>query len=146
MIAELLRRLSAPTEGQPLARDDARLAFAALMVRLARSDETYTENERNRIDRLLAEHYNLLPAEAQALRTAAENTEAAAPDTVQFTRLIKQAVPLDERVDVIETLWRVATADGIDADERAFLRLVANLLGVPDQDSGLARQRAERED
>lgn len=65
---------------------------------------------------------------------------------MQFTRLIKQAVPYEDRTGVVEALWRVATADGIDADERAFLRLVANLLGVSDQDSGLARQRAEGRD
>lgn len=42
---------------------------------------------------------------------------------------------------MVEALWRVALADGIAADERGFLRLVASLIGVTDQDSGLARQR-----
>jgi uncharacterized tellurite resistance protein B-like protein len=63
---------------------------------------------------------------------------------VRFTRLIKAAVPYEEREAVIEALWQVALADGIAADERGFLRLVANLCGVSDRDSGLARQRAER--
>jgi hypothetical protein len=36
----------------------------------------------------------------------------------------------------------VAAADGINADEHSLLRLVANLVGVTDRDSGLARQRA----
>jgi uncharacterized tellurite resistance protein B-like protein len=53
-------------------------------------------------------------------------------------------VPYEERTDVVEALWRVAILEGIDANERTFLRLVSNLLGVSDQDSGLARQRAER--
>ena len=75
----------------------------------------------------------------------AEIAEAAAQDTVQFTRLIKEAVPYEERVGVVEALWRVAAADGINADEHGLMRLVANLLGVTDQDSGLARQRALRD-
>jgi uncharacterized tellurite resistance protein B-like protein len=63
---------------------------------------------------------------------------------VQFTRLIKAAVPYEERIGVIETLWRIAAADGVNADEHGLMRLVANLLGVSDRDSGLARQRALR--
>ena len=145
MIAELIRRLTVPTDMSPLSHTDSRLAYAALMVRLARSDDQYSDRERARIDALLGEHFGLPTAAAQALRHEAEVTEEAAPDTVQFTRLIKQAVPYDERAAVIEALWRLAPADGIDADERAFLRLVANLLGVSDKDSGLARQRAERD-
>ena len=64
---------------------------------------------------------------------------------MQFTRLIKEAVPYEERVGVVEALWRVAAADGINADELGLMRLVANLLGVSDQDNGLARQRVLRE-
>ena len=78
------------------------------------------------------------------MRAEAEVAEAKAQDTVQFTRLIKEAVPYEERTGVVESLWRVAAAGGIDADERGLMRLVADLLGVSDQDSGLARQRAMR--
>jgi uncharacterized tellurite resistance protein B-like protein len=145
MLADLLRRLAGPPDHAALAPEDCRLALAALMVRLARADERYTSDERRRIARLLAERYALAPAGADALVAEAEAAEAAAPDTVRFTRLIKQAVPYDERLAVIEALWRVAVADGINADARGFLRLVANLIGVSDQDSGLARQRAERD-
>ena len=35
---------------------------------------------------------------------------------------------------------------GINADERGLMRLVADLVGVSDQDSGLARQRALGDD
>jgi uncharacterized tellurite resistance protein B-like protein len=145
MLADLLRRLAAPPHPAPLAPEDCRLALAALMVRLARSDDHYSSGEQRRIDRVLAGRYNLAPADAAELRAEAEVAEAAAPDTVRFTRLIKEAVPYEERVGVIEALWRIAAADGVDAEERAFLRLVANLVGVTDQDSGLARQRVDRE-
>lgn len=145
MLADLLRRLAAPPHPAPLAPEDCRLALAALMVRLARSDEAYSARERKKIDRILGDRYGLDAAGAAALRGEAETAEAAAPDTVRFTRLIKEAVAYEERVGVIEALWRVALADGVDADDRAFLRLVANLIGVTDQDSGLARQRVGRE-
>ena len=142
MLTDLLRRLAGEPSPQPLHPDDARLAMAALMVRVARTDGNYTENERNRIDRVLAETYGLDAGAAAALRGEAEAAEAEAPDTVRFTRLVKSAVPYEHREDVVEALWRIAAADGINADEHGFLRLVANLVGVSDLDSGLARQRA----
>ena len=144
MFADLLRRLNATADARRLGPEDARVAMAALMVRVARSDERYSDPERARIDALLADHYRLPPEQAASLRREAERAESMAHDTVQFTRVVKEDVPYEERVWVVETLWRVAMADGIDADERGFLRLVANLLGVSDQESALARQRAER--
>lgn len=141
MLADLIRRLTGAHDPSPLHPDDSRLALAALMVRLSRSDDHYDRLERLRIEQMLIERYGIPRAAAEALRAEAERAEAAAADTVQFTRLIKEAVPYEERVGVIEALWKVAGAGEISADERGFLRLVANLIGVTDQDSGLARQR-----
>lgn len=144
MLADLIRRLTAPPSPEPLPEDDARLALAALMVRLARTDGAYSEAEQARIVAVLAAYHDLGEAAARTLMAESEQAEESAPDTVQFTRLIKATVPYEEREAVIEALWQVALADGISADERAFLRLVANLVGVSDRDSGLARQRAEQ--
>ncbi|MBT6097182.1 MAG: TerB family tellurite resistance protein, partial [Marinovum sp.] len=74
-----------------------------------------------------------------------ETLEQEAPDTVRFTRAIKDAVPYDDRTAVIEALWQIALADGDrDDDEDALLRLVAKLLGISDVDNAAARQRAAR--
>jgi uncharacterized tellurite resistance protein B-like protein len=145
MLADLLRRLASPPVRDPLAPEDARIALAAVMVRIARTDGSYSDCERGRIDAMLRQRYGLSAAEAAAVRIEAETAEAAAQDTVQFTRLIKEAVPYEERAGVVEALWRVAASGGINADEHGLMRLVASLLGVSDQDSGLARQRALRQ-
>ncbi|MEE2816625.1 MAG: TerB family tellurite resistance protein, partial [Pseudomonadota bacterium] len=64
---------------------------------------------------------------------------------VRFTRAIKDAVPYENRMGVVEALWQVVLADGErDAAEDALLRLSTNLLGVSDVDSARARQRAEK--
>jgi uncharacterized tellurite resistance protein B-like protein len=78
------------------------------------------------------------------LRGQAEVLETEAPDTVRFTRAIKEHVPYEERIGVIEALWEVAVADRRrDAEEDGLMRLVAPMLGVEDADSALARQRVE---
>ncbi|OAN81712.1 hypothetical protein A8B78_08995 [Jannaschia sp. EhC01] len=143
MIADILKRLAAPAP-EPLTPADARLALAALLVRLARSDGDYAAVEIARIDALLADRYGLLPGQAKTLRAQAEALEAQAPDTVRFTRAIKDAVDHDDRLDVVEALWEIVLADGArDEDEDALMRLVAPMLGINDRDSNLARQRVE---
>ena len=143
MFADLIRRLTEP-EPQPLPDPDARRALTALLVRLARADGDYAEVEALRIDRIAAARYGLSTFEAAALRREAEALEAEAPDTVRFTRAIKEAVPYEDRAGVIEALWDVVLADGVrDDEETGLIRLAANLLGVNDRDSALARQRVE---
>ncbi|MEO0664115.1 MAG: TerB family tellurite resistance protein [Pseudomonadota bacterium] len=143
MFAQLLNRLSQP-EPDPLDDGDARLALTALLVRVAKADGSYDDDERARILAIAHKRYGLSPFEAQALVKDAETLEGEAPDTVRFTRAIKDAVPYEERMGVIEALWSVVMADGVrDDEENALLRLVANLLGVNDRDSNIARRAAE---
>ena len=140
----LSKLLTSVLKGVPatLPDEDARLALTALLVRVARSDNFYDDAEADQIDKLLMARYDLSPFEATALRRQAEKAEEQAADTVQFTRAIKDAVPLEDRIGVVEDLWKVVLADGKrDAEEDSLLRLVSNLLGINDRDSALARQR-----
>ena len=141
MFADFLSRLIQPRP-DALPDGDARLALTALLVRVARADGHYDTHEEARINRIIAARYGLDNAQTTQLRHEAEQLETEAPDTVRFTRAIKDAVPYGDRVAVIESLWQVVLADGArDAAEDALLRLVANLLGVNDVDSAMARQR-----
>ncbi len=143
MFENLLRRLLSPAP-ETLPQPDSQLALAALLVRLARTDGAYDDAEVARIDAVLLRRFGLGPFQASALRGQAERLEEEAPDTVRFTRAIKEHVPYEERIGVIEAMWEVALADGHRGeDENALLRLVAPMLGVEDADSALARQRVE---
>ncbi len=111
MFAEFLKNLVQPNPPR-LADVDARLALAALLVRVARADGHYDPAEITKIETVLGARYGLTPADTTALRTQAEILELEAPDTVRFTRAIKDAVPYEDRESVIEGLWAVVLADG----------------------------------
>ncbi len=144
MFSDFLKGLFAPAGPEPLADADARLALCALLVRVARTDGQYDPEEQRRIDQIIATRYGLDPAQSAQLRAEAEQLESEAPDTVRFTRAIKDAVAYEDRRAVIEALWHVVLSDGVrDKHEDALLRLVANLLGVNDRDSALARQKVQ---
>ncbi len=145
MFADFLNRLTAPAPAQ-LPDDDARLALGALLVRVAKSDEQYDDLEAMRIEQILGKRYGINSAQARELRGQCEALEFEAPDTVRFTRAIKNAVLYEDRIGVVEDLWAVVLADGVrDPDENSLLRLVANLLGVNDIESATARQKVQSE-
>lgn len=144
MLDRLARFLTGAEEGREVDTGDARAAIAAVLVHAARSDGSYDDDERDWIDRILAARFGLDRAAASALRAEAETAEEGAAGLVRFTRAIKQAVPHDERVGVIEAVWEIAYADGERShEEAALVRKLCGLLYVEDRDAGLARQRVE---
>lgn len=143
MFGDLIKRLTAPAP-EILPDEDARRALAALLVRVAKADGQYDAAEISHIDQVLATRYALNPIDAAKLRAEAEEIERDAPDTVRFTRAIKDAVPLDEREAVIGALWQVVLADGVrETHEDQLMRMVAPMLGLSDQDSNRIRRAVE---
>lgn len=143
MIADFFKRLTTSTP-EELPDDDARRALGALLVRVAKSDGRYAAEEIGRIDKIMAHRYGMNVVEAAKHRAECEAIEAEAPDTVRFTKVIKDVVPYEDREAIIESLWDVVLADGIRAaEEDAVVRLATNFLGITDRDSALARQRVE---
>jgi len=139
MFSDFLRRLTAP-EPEPLSEIDARVALGALLVRIARTDGDYSASEIAQIDQVLMRRYGLSQSQTSELRAQCEALEAEAPDTVRFTRAIKDAVAYEDRMAVLEAMWAVVLADGVrDDEEDSLMRMVTSLLGVSDQDSHRAR-------
>ncbi len=145
MLARLLRRLAGrPEADSDLPADEVRTAIAALLVIAARADGEYAQAEQATIDRVLSERFALDPAAAAALRAEGEAAEAKASDLFRFTHLIKKGVAHDERVGLVEALWRVALADSHrEAHEDALVRRVTDLLGLDPRDSVRARQKVQ---
>jgi uncharacterized tellurite resistance protein B-like protein len=143
MFNRFLKSLMAPTEAQPTLSGAS--AMAALLVRLAKSDGHYAVEEMDGIEAILAARYGLDASKAEQLRKQGEALEDGATDTVRFTRALKNAVPHEDRASVMEALWSVVLADGKrDSSEDREMRLCADLLGINDRDSALARQRSQR--
>lgn len=134
---------AAPDEAEEAG--DPRLAVAALLVEAARSDEEYTDAERRLIERALAARFDLDADAAAALRAEADAAQTDARDLHRFTKIVKQT-SYDDRVRLIETMWRLVLSDEVRTPhEDALIRRVCGLIYVEDRDSGRARQRVEAE-
>lgn len=146
MFDRLLRMLQGDAAPAEPSGDDLQLAVAALLIEAARMDDSFGEDERGVIARVLAERFALAEHDVAALVTRAA---ARVADTVQyfpFTHHINTHMSPDEKVQVIEMLWRVAYADRkLDPDEDRLIRQIAGLIYVPDRDRMLARRRVLEE-
>ena len=125
--------------------DDEKIALAALCVRVAKSDNVYASSEISSIDTELSQHFSLSIADAGVLRVQAEKLEQEAPDTVRFTRAIKEKIELGKRREILEILWKITLADGKrEAEEDSLIRLISSLLGLTDIESARARQKVAK--
>ena len=143
MISNFLRSILSE-KPDPISTEEAHVALAALLVRIARSDTKYEKSEIETIKYVLMQQYEMSEEEAISTIENAEQLEEEAPDTVRFTRALKNTIPYEKRRQIIEGLWQVALADGTrDSEEDAIIRLAAQLLGVTDVESAVARKSAQ---
>lgn len=132
MFENLLALLGhAKTYQTPLPEADAQHAMGALLVRAAKADHTFLFEEIQVIDRVLAQRFDLNPIEAAKLRASCEKLEAQMPDTVEMTKVIKDAISAQEKEATLRALWAVVYADGVKhAEEEDLLHQIEQVLGV----------------
>lgn len=78
---------------------------------------------------MLNTHFQLSETEVAELLKLTEDEAKQAVDFVQFTRVINAKCDAKQKRKILDSLWRIAYADGhIDADEEHLIRRVADLL------------------
>ncbi len=108
------------------------LAVAALLIEMVRMDNDVTEEEKIKLHEIWNQHYGITADEIKQLTELAESELNESTDYYQFTALINQNFGREEKVNMIEQLWKIAYSDGkIDSHEEHYLRKVADLLFVP---------------
>lgn len=110
-------------------------AAAVLMMEISRADSSVDHDERAIIDAALVDHFHLPPQEAKELLELVEQEADHLISLHEFTRLINDRLSREDRVKIVELLWRVAFADAVlDKYEEYFVRKIADLLYVSHKD------------
>ena len=108
---------------------DVRVAACALFVEMARIDEKFTEAEMDTILSIVQERYGLSREHADALVAEADRELDKSVDLWQFARLINENYSTDEKIEIIEILWRMVFVDGkMDRYEHYLMNKLKNLL------------------
>jgi len=120
------------------------LAAAALMIEMILQDDQIDESEVVAVKSTLTKQFNLSVAEAQNLYELAEAEKHQATDYHQFTSLIAEHYTRPQKIQLIESLWRVAFADNVlDKYEEHMVRKISDLIHVSHKDFIQARHRVE---
>ena len=108
---------------------DVHIAVCALLVEMARIDETFTATEMETILSILKDKYGLSEEHAEALIAEAQRELAESVDLWQFSNLINENYSEEEKIEIIETLWRIVYVDGkMDRYEHYLMKKLKNLL------------------
>lgn len=133
------------TSGQA-ADHRARVAVAALLIETVRMDDHILEEERQQVLGSIGGKFALDDREAAELVSLAEEEVHQATDFFQFTSQINQAFSLEQKVKLIEHMWRVAYADAVlHKYEEHLIRKIADLIYVPHQSFIAAKHRVRKE-
>ncbi|EAT13443.1 TerB family tellurite resistance protein [Bermanella marisrubri] len=104
-------------------------AAAALLVEVAMADHELTNDESAALAPLLMQHTGITQDEAHSLIEAAHEEVDAATSLHQFTRYLNEHFTIDQKCDLVTTLWKVALSDNqIDPLEESMIRKIADLL------------------
>ena len=111
------------------------IATCALLMEVAHSDGHYQSVEAKIVHDLLAEKFNLSPAAVAELIDYSQQHREESLDLFQFAREINAHFSREEKLDVMEGVWRVIYADGtLDKYEDALARQLASLLRLDHKD------------
>ena len=122
----------------------AQVAVAILVHEARRAD--YEESANSEIDAGVAALRDLFALDREAAaRLLAEGREKARQLTSFYApvSVIKRDFSMQDRIRLIEHLWRISFADGLlNPYEDHYVRKIAHLLYIPNTQSMLARNRA----
>lgn len=126
-----LRKLLTTPEKKEHQLDRVQVATCALLLEMAHSDKRFDPAEQELVTAHLRRHFDLAPAELEALLLAAREAHLESADLFQFAREINAACSEEEKLAIMQTLWHIVYADGVlDKFEDALARQLATLLRI----------------
>ena len=139
--------LGASAAVDPREQERARnLAVAALLVEVLRADYEFVAGERRQVVESIRGILGLDTAQCEDLLADAERQVDGAHDLHQFTSRLNRSLSHDEKLRLVEQLWRVAQADAVvHKYEEHLIRRVADLLHVSHREFIAAKLRSSSE-
>ena len=142
---ERLTQLGESTSEKGNDRDKLGMTLAVLMLEVAKSDFEESDAEIQTMTAWLEnQDLGLKSQDVSQLLDSARNEQAGSAGLFEYTRRACERMSMEERVELVEQLWRIAYADGVvDKYEDAAIRKASELLYVSHSDFIRAKFSAE---
>jgi len=146
MFKQIKQLFSSFNESQPsLKEHDLKTAVAALLIEVMRADNELQEDEQQTLAFSLKKYFDLDDEAVAELTKQASQDVDEAIDYFQFSKQINDQCSAEQRIEIVELLWRLAYADGeLDTQEEHVIRRVASLLYVTHEDFIAAKLAATK--
>ena len=146
MLSKIKQLFSAMDNSQSnISEHDLKTAVAALLIEVMRADNELQDDEQQALNNTLQKYFSLSDEEVLELVEGASKNLDEAIDYFQFSKQINAQCSAEQRIDIIELLWRLAYADGeLDKHEELVIRRVASLLYVTHEDFIAAKLAATK--
>ena len=133
------KKIAAPT-----INDDKIVSLSCLLVEAALVDEDFGEDEKKIIFNILKKQFkNESSSSINKIITQAIESFNNSSDLITHTKKIKENWELDDRIDIIEMLWKVCLVDGqLEPYEDMLIRRISGLIYVNDKNRNLAKKKA----
>ena len=116
----------------------------ALLIHAAKIDESYTENEKKIIKKVIMDLNKISSNQADELLRVAEKKEKESNQLIEFTKEIKK-YSMEFKLKIVEIIWKIVYSDGAsDSYESNLIRRICGLLYISDKDSGIIKMKVER--
>jgi uncharacterized tellurite resistance protein B-like protein len=117
------------TDAAASSNHDIRIATCALFLEMANLDDEFSGTEKADVLRLMREHYHLSSEHAEEWTDLAKQQLDGSIDLWRFTNLINENYSHDEKMQIVELIWRLIFADGhLSEHENYLVRKLGKML------------------
>ena len=122
--------------------DTLQISISALLIQTAAYDGIFDDIEKEKIKSLLKKYFDLTDERLEELFSLSLMINDDSNDIQQFTRKLNENLDYDEKLEIIEMMWKIIIADGrIDDYENSLIRKISGLLYVQDSDVGKIKNK-----
>ena len=105
------------------------VATCAVLLEMAKIDSEFSEEEQESLISILKKRYGLSNEDTEELILVSNEELEGSIDLWRFTNLINRNYAIEEKLEIIRTVWEIAYADGkLDQHEDNLMHKLANLL------------------
>ena len=111
------------------------LATAVLYYEVLRADEHFSPDELELYEQKVFDEFNVTQDELRPFLKKVEAKAHGAVDYMQFTRLIHENCNVEQKRDILTSLWHLAMSDAnLDAHEEHLIRKISDLMYLSHSD------------
>ena len=108
---------------------NTQVATCAILLEMARIDNEFSDEEQKSLISILKKRYGLSNEDAEELILVSNEELEGSIDLWRFTTLINRNYTVEDKLEIIRTVWEIAYADGkLDKHEDYLLHKLAELL------------------